>query len=215
SSPLRFHLIIMRVAFLLAAALSVLTASADDKTTTVGIYSPDWDVTVPKYGGWTSTAASVAGVNSKATTYHLGCLKDAPKTDCDIKHSWTIIQGPSTVSVSGEYIASTSGKSTSYDYTVTRTYECSLKSWSESASCTMSVAVKGTFDGGSYASSTSTHSTYGPTKTFAELVVTGGVKSLTEPAATKTADAANGNGAVGAMITAAPMVAAAAVAALL
>ncbi|PYH82421.1 hypothetical protein BO82DRAFT_353673 [Aspergillus uvarum CBS 121591] len=205
----------MRGAFLLAATLSVLTASADDKTTTVGYYAPDWDVTLPSYGGWTSTAASVAGVNAKATTYHVGCLKDAPKTDCDIKHSWTIIQGPATVSVSGEYIASTSGKSTSYDYTVTQSYQCSLKSWTESASCTMSVAVTGSFDGGSYSSSTSTHSTYGTTKTFQELVVTGGVKSLTEPAATKTAGAANGNGAVGAMVTAAPMVAAAAVAALL
>ncbi|RAL13930.1 uncharacterized protein BO97DRAFT_342111, partial [Aspergillus homomorphus CBS 101889] len=205
----------MRASFFLAAALSALTVQADDKTTTVGIYSPDWDVKYQMYGGWTSTGASVAGINDAATTYKVGCIKDAPKTDCNIENSWTIIQGPSTISLTAEYIASISDESTSYDLTVTRSYECSLKSWTEAASCNMLAAMTGSVDGGSISSSTSTHSSYGPTKTFYKLVVTGGVKSLTEPAATKTAGAAVRNGAVDAMITAAPMVAAAAAAALL
>ncbi|PYH49288.1 uncharacterized protein BP01DRAFT_352809 [Aspergillus saccharolyticus JOP 1030-1] len=202
----------MRVTFLLAAALSVLTTSADDTTTTVGFYVPDWEVTLPADGQRNSTGASVVGINTAATTYHLGCLKDAPKTDCDIDHSWTIVQGPSTVSVSGVYTASTSDKSQSFDVTVTQSMECSLKAWTESASCSMSVGMTGSLDGGSYSSSTSTHASYTTTATLRALLVTGGVKSLTEPAATKTDGAAKGNGAVGAMITAAPVIAAAAAA---
>ncbi|PYH89970.1 hypothetical protein BO71DRAFT_402638 [Aspergillus ellipticus CBS 707.79] len=203
----------MHVSFFLAAVLGALATNAEDSTT-IGYFSPSWDATLLKYGGWTSTAASVAGINAAATTYHVGCLKDAPKTDCDIKHSWTIIQGPATVSLTGAYVASTSGASTSYDITVTQSYECSLKSYTESASCTMSVGASGSAEGATMASSTSSKATYGTgTSSYYELVVTGGVKSLTAPAATKTPDAAAA-GPVGALITAAPL-AAAAVAALL
>ncbi|KAJ5762266.1 uncharacterized protein N7511_005648 [Penicillium nucicola] len=51
----------------------------------------------------TSTAASKAGINAKETIYHVGCVKDAPKSDCDYPTSWTIIQGAETVSVTAVY----------------------------------------------------------------------------------------------------------------
>lgn len=207
----------MRASIFLAAALTALGAKADDASSTiVGYFSPPWDGGLLQYGGWTSTAASVVAVNTEAATYHVGCLKDAPKTDCNYPTSWTIIQGPETVSFTGEYIASTSDKSTSYDITVTQSYECSLKSSTESASCTMSVGMSGSLDGGTYASSTSSKATYTTapiSNSYYQLTVTGGLSSLTAPEATKT----TGNAAVaptGALITAAPMVAAA-VAALL
>ncbi|OJZ85490.1 hypothetical protein ASPFODRAFT_34399 [Aspergillus luchuensis CBS 106.47] len=207
----------MRTSYLLAAALTLLGGAYadDDSTTVVGYFKPYWSVDLPEYGGWTSTGASVAGINAVKTTYKMSCLKDAPKTDCDMKDAYTIIQGPETVSVSQVYTASTSDKTTSFDVTVTLSYECSLKSWTESASCTMSAGFSGSDDGATYASSTSTKSTYeNPTSRFYSLVVTGGVKSFTEPAATKTPDAAAGVGApVAAMITAAPVAAAAMVAA--
>ncbi|RHZ68707.1 hypothetical protein CDV55_102555 [Aspergillus turcosus] len=203
----------MRASFLLPAALYALAVNADG-TTTVGYFSPSWDATLLKYGGWTSTGASIAGINAAATTYNVGCLKGAPKTDCNIKNSWTIIQGPETVSVSGVYTASTSGKETSYDITVTQSYECKIVSRTESASCTMSVGMSGSDFGATYASSTSSSATYSTaTSSYYELVVTAGVQKFTAPEATKTPGAANA-GPAGAFITAAPVVAAA-VAALL
>ncbi|GIJ92542.1 hypothetical protein Asppvi_001820 [Aspergillus pseudoviridinutans] len=204
----------MRASFLLPAALYALAAHADDKTTTVGVFGPNWSVTVWGYGGRASTGASVAGINAAATTYNVGCLKDAPKTDCNIKNSWTIIQGPETVSATAVYTASTSNKETSYDITVTESYECKIRSRTESASCTMSIGMSGSVDGATIASSTSSSATYSPaTSRYAELVVTAGVDKFTAPEATKTPGAAAA-GPAGALITAAPVVAAA-VAALL
>jgi hypothetical protein len=205
----------MRTSIYLAAALAALAKADDASSTIIGYFVPGWDATMLEYGGWTSTAASVAGINAEATTYHVGCVKDAPKTDCDYPASWTIIQGPETVSVSGKYIASTSGKSTSYDITVTQSYECSLKSSTESASCTMSVGMSGSIGGATYASSTSSKATYSTapiTNSYHQLTVTAGLNSFTAPQATETGAAAAGP--AGALITAAPMVAAA-VAALL
>ncbi|KAF7161343.1 hypothetical protein CNMCM5623_006957 [Aspergillus felis] len=204
----------MRASFLIPAALYALAAHADDKTTTVGFFIPNWSVTVLEYGGWTSTGASVAGINAAATTYNVGCLKDAPKTDCNIKNSWTIIQGPETVSVTAVYTASTSGKETSYDITVTESYECKIRSRTESASCTMSIGMTGSVGGATLASSTSSSATYSPaTSSYHELAVTAGVDKFTAPEATKTPGVAAA-GPAGAFITAAPVVAAA-VAALL
>lgn len=201
----------MRSSLLLVAALAAFGARADDSSSSiVGYYSPSWDATFLKYGGWTSTAASLASVNTDAATYHVGCVKDAPKTDCDYPSSWTIIQGPETVSLTGVYIASTSGESTSYDITVTQSYHCSLKSSTMSASCTMSVSMSGSLDGAKYESSTSSAATYttAPMSSYYQLTVTAGLSSLTAPEATKTAGAAAA-GPADSLITAAPVVAAA------
>ncbi|KAE8557440.1 hypothetical protein TMatcc_004892 [Talaromyces marneffei ATCC 18224] len=208
----------MRASLLFAAALTALGAKADSSSSTIiGFFAPNWDVTVPQYGGYTSTAASLANVNTAAATYHVGCVKDAPKTDCDYPSSWTIVQGPATVSVTAVYIASSSGKDTNYDLTVTESYECSLKSSIQSASCTMSVGITGSVDGAKYTSSTSTSATYTTapiSDSYVPLTVTAGLSSLTAPEATKTGGAVAATGVVGSMITAAPVVAAA-VAALL
>lgn len=202
----------MLTSFVLAAALAALGAKADDShSTIIGYFSPPWDAGLPQYGGWTSTAASLVSFNTKAATYHVGCLKDAPKTDCDYPTSWTIIQGPETVSFTGKYIASTSDKTTSYEITVTESYECSLKSSTESASCTMSAGMSGTLNGGKYESSTSSKATYTTapiSNSYYQLTVTGGLSSLTTAQATTTTGGA-AVGPAGALITAAPVVAAA------
>jgi hypothetical protein len=199
----------MRASFLLPAALYALAVNADGTTTSVGYFIPSWSATLLEYGGWTSTGASIAGINAVATTYNLGCLKDAPKTDCNIKNPWTIIQGPETVSVTGVYTASTSGKETSYDVTVTQSYQCKIVSRTQSASCTMSVGMTGSVDGASYMSSTSSSATYSTaTSSYYTLIVTAGVDKFTAPEATKTPGAAAA-GPAGALITAAPVVAAA------
>lgn len=205
----------MRTSIFLAAALAALAKADDASSTIIGYFSPPWSADLLQYGGWTSTAASVAGINAEATTYHVGCVKGAPKTDCNYPTSWTIIQGAETVSVTGKYIASTSDKSTSYDLTVTQSYECSLKSSTESASCTMSAGISGTYNGGKYDVTTTSSATYTTapiSNSYYKLTVTGGLSSFTAPEATKTGAAAAGP--AGAFITAAPMVAAA-VAALL
>ncbi|KAJ5131947.1 hypothetical protein N7448_006105 [Penicillium atrosanguineum] len=217
----------MRTSGFLAAALATLGAHADDVSSMViGYFSPSWDQGLLQYGGWTSTAASLVAINTDAATYHVGCIKGAPKTDCNYPHSWTIVQGPETVSFSGVYIASTSDKSSSYEITVTESYECSLQSSTMSARCTMSVGETGSNDGGKTAYSSTTSATYSTApmaESYYQLTVTAGLKSITEfeathtSAATTTASAATQTGAaaagpVGALITAAPMVAAAVVA---
>jgi hypothetical protein len=202
----------MHASFFLVAALAALDAEADSSSSTIiGYFSPPWDAGLLQHGGWTSTAASLVGINTKAATYHVGCLKDAPKTDCDYPTSWTIIQGPETVSFTGKYIASTSDKTTSYDITVTQSYECSLKSSTESASCTMSAGMSGSVDGGKYESSTSSKATYTTapiSNSYYQLTVTGGLSSLTATQASTTTGGA-AVGPAGAIITAAPVVAAA------
>ncbi|CAG8200299.1 unnamed protein product [Penicillium salamii] len=198
----------MRVQFFIAAFLASIGAQADETSTrTTGYFSPDWNnANFP--GAWHSTAASIAGINAEATTYHVGCLKDAPKSECNLVNSITIIQGTKTVNFDAKYIATKSGDD-GYDLTVTETYDCSLQSSTESASCTMSVSVGGSRDGGKTSSSSSTTATYTTapiTSRYFELAITGGLKSLTSPQATETPDAAAA-GPAGAMITAAPVVA--------
>ncbi|KAF9889301.1 hypothetical protein FE257_007410 [Aspergillus nanangensis] len=209
----------MRLSLYIAAALASLGVQADDdaSSTIIGYFNPSWSVDLLQYGGWTSTAASLVGINTQAATYHVGCVKDAPKTDCNYPASWTIIQGPETVSLTGKYIAATSDKKTSYEITVTQSYECSLKASTESASCTMSVGMDGSINGGKYESSTSTKATYTTapiSNSYYQLTVTGGLKSLTSADSPQTTGAAATGGHARALITAAP-VAAAAVAAFL
>ncbi|OOF93567.1 hypothetical protein ASPCADRAFT_209507 [Aspergillus carbonarius ITEM 5010] len=210
----------MRPSLLLPTILSLLLPTITAEPTTVlGVFSPFWDAEYPKSGGWTSTGASIAGINAIQTTFKVNCLQDAPKTDCDMKNPYTIIQGPETISLSQVYTASTSNAHSSYDYTVTRWYECSMKSVTEDVSCTMSVGMTGSANGAAVTSSTSTKSSYKTaTSAIYSLVVTGGVQSLTAPAATETPGGAGaagvGVGPMGAMITAAPVAAVAVVAAL-
>jgi len=206
----------MRTSSLLATALTVLGTQAADSSTIRGIFSPSWDVKVPGLGHKTiGDDASLAGINANAATYHMGCPKNAAKTDCDVPTSWTMIQGAETATFTAQYIASTSDDSTSYDVTVTEMYDCKLKSSTESASCTMSVGVSGSVGTSKYETSTTSKVTYSTApidQYYYQLTVTAGLSSFTMPAATETGAAA---GAAGAMITAAPVVAAAAIAALL
>ncbi|CAG8903417.1 unnamed protein product [Penicillium egyptiacum] len=204
----------MRTSFFLAAALATLGTQADDTSSDViGYFSPAWDAGLLQYGGWTSTAASLVTHNTAAATYHVSCLKDAPKTDCNYPTPWTIVQGPETVSFTGKYIASTSDKSTSYDITLTQSYECSLKASTESASCTMSVGMSGSVDGGKYESSTSSKATYTTapmSNSYYQLTVTAGLPTGSSSTSVETTQSTGGApGPAGALITAAPMVAAA------
>ncbi|KAJ6014987.1 hypothetical protein N7540_009578 [Penicillium herquei] len=202
----------MRTTFALVAAVAALCVRADDSTTTtVGYFSPSWDINLYQSGGgWSSTAASLADIKYQTATYHVGCEKGAPKSDCDFPESWTIIQASDTVSFTGKYIASISDSSTSYDITVTQSYECSLKSSTESASCTMSASQKGSIDGAKFetaSSSSTSYKTAPMSELYYVLPVTAGLSSLTNSKATATGAAATGN--AGAMITAAPVVMAA------
>lgn len=154
---------------------------------------------------WTSTAASVAGINAVATTYRIGCLSGAPKSDCEIATPWTMIQGPKTYSLTGVYTVSGSG--TVNAVTGTQKFDCTFAKATESPSCSFSVKVTGTTAGVSYSTSTSSSTKNLPTKSYTSygIDVTAGTASFTASEATKTP-----NG--GAMVTAAPMGAAAVVA---
>ncbi|KAJ5914590.1 hypothetical protein N7504_003473 [Penicillium tannophilum] len=200
----------MRTSSLLAVTLAALAAG--ESTTTVGYfgYNADiGDVVGPYF--FTSTGASVAGINAVATTYEIKCLSDAAASECQIqdKHPWTLIQGPSTYN----FAASFTFTSDEITATYTETADCSFTSYSESASCSWSASITGSSSGGNLASSTSSSLSNIPTAsvTYWELEVTGGVASYTAPAATKTPDAAAALAKP--LITAAPMFAVAAAAA--
>ncbi|KAL6232199.1 hypothetical protein BDW75DRAFT_243185 [Aspergillus navahoensis] len=111
----------MRASFLLPAILYALDAHADDEITTVGYCIPHWSSTALSHGGWTSAGAGIAGANGAATTYN----------------------GPETVSATRVYTASISRKETSYNITVTQSYEYKIRSRTEFASCTMKVGMTG------------------------------------------------------------------------
>lgn len=196
----------MRPSVFLASALAALVA-ADSSSTTVGIVYPDWTILIPRYE---STAASVAGINALATTYQIKCMDGADKSLCDIKTPWTIIQGPATASFTGVYTADASGKD---GITVTREWKCDLKSYTESASCTVSYSASGTVDGTGYSTSTTTSNKNMPTDqlTTGGILVTGGIASFTAPQATQTPSGAAA-APFKAMVTAAPLGAAAAIA---
>jgi hypothetical protein len=195
---------------LTAAAFSGMVA-ADSTTTTVGFFGAPFDITIPLY---TSTGASVAGINAVATTYAVSCLDGAPKSDCHIDHPWTIIQGPTTFSLTGVYTAWSTGKNA---VTVTRSEKCSFTHYTESASCSVSYRATGTAQGTSYSTATSGASSFAAKSiTYYQLPVTGGLSSFTAPQATQTPGAAAAAaGPARALITAAPLLAAAAAAAML
>lgn len=200
----------MKASLLLLAALAGV-AIADD-TTTVGYFGADWtSITIPKYK---STAASVAGINAVETTYAVSCLKDAPKSDCHIDEPWTLIQGSETYSFTGVYTAWETGKDDKdKGVTVTRDIQCSFTSYSESAGCSISYQATGKVDGTSYSTGTSSSSTFKTDQVdYYQMPVTGGLSSFTAPQATETPDAARAVGPARALITAAPLAAAAAVA---
>lgn len=193
----------MRIASLLATTFSVLAAAASSSTTTVPYFFPEFPVTIPYYA---STAASVAGINALATTYEIKCLKDAPKSDCDIAHPWTLIQGPATFSFTGVYTAINNA------LTATRDLKCTYTSTSLSASCSISYEATGSTSGASYSTGTVFSTSPVPTDSISYygMLVTAGIESFTAPQATQTP------GAAGAppkpLITAVPLGAAAAVA---
>ncbi|PLB45188.1 hypothetical protein P170DRAFT_440325 [Aspergillus steynii IBT 23096] len=199
----------MRTSLLLTAALAGLAIAED--TTTVGYFAADWtSIEIPRYE---STAASVAGINAVATTYAVGCLKDAPTSLCHIDKPWTLIQGSETYSLTGVYTAGQTGKEKDNGVTVTRDIQCSFTSFSESAGCSFSYQATGKISGASYSTGTSSSSTFATDQVgYYKMPVTAGLSSFTAPQATETPDAARAVGPARALITAAPLAAAAAVA---
>lgn len=200
----------MRTTSLLAVTLAALAAS--ESTTTVGYFGVNTglgDDVGPFF--FTSTAASVAGINAEATTYEIRCLSDAPASDCQIqsKHPWTLIQGPATYNFEASFTYTHDEITATY----TETADCTFSQYSESASCSWSVSATGSSSGGNLASSTSSSTSNIATAsiTYWELEVSGGVASFTAPQATKTPGAAAAPAKP--LITAAPLLAAAAAAA--
>lgn len=194
---------------LLSLLLAALAAA--DSTTTVGHFGADNMATSVRIPFHTSTAASVAGINAIATTYRVDCMKDAPKSVCQIATPWTIIEGPGTHSLTGAYTASSDGHYKSV--TAVRDIDCTFTSSSISASCSFSYMATGTADGYAFSTSASGSTSKIPSDsvTYYALPVTAGISSFTAPQATRTPDAAAGPAKP--LITACPLGAAAAVAA--
>lgn len=127
-------------------------------------------------------AASVVGVNSHVTTYAVSCYSAAATGDCEIKKPWTLIQGPNTFSLTGQYTAAAS----EYVSTVTvdRDFKCSFTSSSLSPSCVFKQLVTGIQAGASYSSATSTTTTTRFNLDYRGMMITAGYEKL--PATTAT-----------------------------
>ena len=125
----------MRPTLILTSALAAL-AAADSSTTTVSYFGLDSNINTygADPGAYTSTAASIVGSDSTATTYEIGCLKGAAK--CALPHPVTLIQGSATYSLSGEYSIETMGATG----IITDIEECTFTHSTESVSCSWSVA---------------------------------------------------------------------------
>ncbi|KAJ5994224.1 hypothetical protein N7451_009948 [Penicillium sp. IBT 35674x] len=182
----------MRTSSLLAVTLAALAAG--ESTTTVGYFGYNAGLG-DEFGPFifSSTAASVAGINALATTYEIKCLSDGAAT-YNFAASFTYTNDEITA-------------------TYTETADCSFTSHSESASCSWSASITGSSSGGNLASSTSSSTSNIPTAsiTYWDLEVNGGVASYTAPQATKTPGAAAAPAKP--LITAAPLFAVAAAAA--
>jgi hypothetical protein len=125
----------MRPTLILTSALAAL-AAADSSTTTVSYFGLDANINTygADPGAYTSTAASLVGSDSTATTYEIGCLKGAAQ--CALPHPITLIQGSATYSMSGEYSIETMGATG----IITDIEECTFTHTSEAVSCSWSVA---------------------------------------------------------------------------
>ncbi|RDW92919.1 uncharacterized protein DSM5745_00241 [Aspergillus mulundensis] len=216
----------MRTAILPTTAALALAAiaAANDRTTTSLPYfhlnqnaTMSFELNIPTY---TSSAASVISADATATTLAIGCLDSAPSSSCliDSKHPATMIQGPSTWALKGEY--------TVLDWvaapTITATvdYGCTFTSSSLSASCSYSHSAYASNDGVVWTEHVDTTFAV-PTGLVgsADLLVTGGLENLDGSATStdgadgtatetdKPGAAAGGVGPIGALVTAAPALA--------
>ncbi|KAL3456252.1 hypothetical protein BJX64DRAFT_271010 [Aspergillus heterothallicus] len=210
-------LIKMRPAALpLALALAGLAVADDSSTTTMGYFQPDWDVAwnaMPSYHG---TVGSVVSISSQDVTYAISCSDDAATSTCSIKHPWTMVAGPSTFTLTGVY--------TAYEWqppvTVSYDWDCKMTSYSESPSCSFSLSYTGSESGMETSSEIKTSTSWDyTTGSPYGLLVTEGVDKISEAEAEATATSSDVAGMllrpVEALITAAPVVLAAGVGALL
>ncbi|CAG8081945.1 unnamed protein product [Penicillium salamii] len=193
--------------FLVATLASLVTAAEQSTTRPYFGYGFDWASKLPYP---TSTAASVVGITSHLTTYEISCMTGAPKSRCDIDTPWTLIQGSTTFSFTGKYTAATTGRVGTV--TIDQEHKCSFTSTSQSASCSLEYEVTGSQSGTTYSTATSTSASNIPTSSvkYYKLPITAGVSKLTSAQTTSTTGGAAPT--AKAIITGAPLGAAAAVA---
>ncbi|CAP99304.1 hypothetical protein E8E15_010215 [Penicillium rubens] len=207
----------MRLSGFLVSTLAALAAANEPDTTTISFFGDD-DSGV-NIGAYSSTAGRVVGIDKYATTYEIGCMEGADK--CALNHPATMVQGDTTFSISMQ-VTVTTGGATGH---LTAVESCSFTRLSESAVCTWSLDYTAMQDDLTVSESTSgTQSVPSNLVTYHPLTVTDGIYAFkanatasTSPVKiTPTASTASTGGAVAAMkplITAAPVGAAAALAA--
>lgn len=194
----------MQFSTLLMPALAALASA--QSTTVVSIFEAfvnDTPYSVT-YSMAKSLGGSVIGINADYTTYELQCMSGAPTTDCSVDAPYTLIAGPTTLSYSKPLPVDIGGTTVTVDQDV----QCSFTHKTESAVCTNSEYIS--FKG----QSTSTVTTKSvPTSDvfYFPVTVTAGVSLFNSPQATQAPNAAAG--AHRPMVTAAPLGAAAALAA--
>ncbi|KAJ6179516.1 hypothetical protein N7519_009977 [Penicillium mononematosum] len=204
----------MRLSCFLVSTLAALAAANEPSTTTISFFGDD-DSGV-NIGAYSSTIGRVVGTDKYATTYEIGCMEGADK--CALNHPATMVQGDTTFSISMQVTVVTGG-ATGH---LTAVESCSFTRLSESAVCTWSLDYTAMKDDLTVSESTSsTQSVPSDLVTYHPLTVTDGTYAFKANATASTSPGkitptASTGGAVAAvkpLITAAPMGAAAAIAA--
>jgi hypothetical protein len=194
----------MHFSSLLVPAVAALTAA--QSTTVVSIFEAfvDNPYLSVSYSTPASLAGSVVGINAQATTYKVACMSGAPKSDCSVDKPYTIVAGPTTLSFSQTFPVEVYG----FTMSASENVACSFTHTSESAVCTVTAAVT---SGGQSTSATSTKTIPTNDVFYKPITITGGLSLFNSPQATEIPGAAAGPHR--ALVTAAPLGAAAALAA--
>ncbi|OQD67143.1 hypothetical protein PENDEC_c044G06508 [Penicillium decumbens] len=126
---MHFSALVVPVVAALAAAESTTVIEYFAATSSV----PGISVSVSSY---TSIAGTVVGSDAVGTTYRVGCMSGAPKSECSMK-PFTMLVGPNTLSYSKTLTADIEG----YTALIGENNQCSFTSSTESARCTVTMDV--------------------------------------------------------------------------
>ncbi|KAJ5198439.1 uncharacterized protein N7498_007556 [Penicillium cinerascens] len=144
------------------------------------------------FTSYSSLAGTVLGSDAAGTTYRVGCMSDAPKSDCSIDHPFTMVAGENTLSYSKALTAELGG----YTGLIGEDVQCSFTHSTESAACTFTMDVTVSSDDVTTSTQTTTTISY-PEKsvTYDKLTVAATTTGSSDASATgaSSTDAAAGH----------------------
>ncbi|KAJ5288013.1 hypothetical protein N7478_003699 [Penicillium angulare] len=205
----------MRATLLIAstfASLAVADSTAEPSSTTIKYLDISADGGGVNLAQYTSFVGDVYAIDRTATTYKVRCEDGVPSSDCiiDSKTPWILVQGPATYALSATAHIKTAGGTGA----VTVDMACSFTHSTESISCSESVGIYASAAGQSTSTSgvIPSYTIDAEAVSYTHLKVTGGLKAFSADATATAPVTVSYKDAGQPVMTAAPLVAAAAAA---